>query len=416
MNIFNQRDKKQSTKFLMLCLVIISFVSCNKPEKKDPITNAENQLSLLLKNTDKKFNGQFNPETDSNSSYLPRSINKNKKIKLVNTSDWCSGFFPGCLWEIYELTGDKKWEKSALRFTLPIENQKFNGGTHDMGFKMTPSFGKAYKFTGDTTYRNILIQAAKTLCTRFNPTVGCIKSWDFNEDKWQFPVIIDNMMNLELLFWATQQTGDSVYYNIAVSHAKTTMKNHFRKDYSCYHVVDYNPETGAVNQKITHQGYADESSWARGQGWALYGFTMVYRETHNKIFLEQAKNVASYILTFPGMPEDLIPYWDYMAPDIPNAPRDASAAAVTASALYELSSYVQDPDKAFYLQKANKIMNSLSTKYTSKPGTNYGFILDHSTGHKPGNSEIDVPIIYSDYYYLEALIRKTNITKSNNVK
>ena len=416
MNIFNQRNRMQSARFLMICLVIISFASCNKPEKKDPITNAKNQLSLLLNNTDKKFNGEFNPKTNSKSSYLPRSINENKTLRLVNAGDWCSGFFPGCLWEMYELTGDKKWEKSALRFTLPIENQKFNDGTHDMGFKMTPSFGKAYEFTGDTTYSNILIQAAKTLCTRFNPTVGCIKSWDTNKNKWKYPVIIDNMMNLELLFWATQQTGDSSYYKIAVSHAMKTMENHFRKDYSSYHVVDYNPETGEVIQKNTHQGYADESSWARGQGWALYGFTMVYRETHNKIFLEQAKHVASYILNYPGMPEDLVPYWDYMAPDIPNAPRDASAAAVTASALYELSSYVQDPDKAFYLQKANKIMNSLSTKYTSKPGTNYGFILEHSTGHKPKNSEVDVPIIYGDYYYLEALIRKAKITKNNNIK
>jgi len=399
----------------MLCLVLISFSSCNHTKKTDSkLSEAENQLDLLVKSVDNNFNGKFNPATDTLVAFAPRSINSDKSLRLVKSKDWCSGFFAGCLWEMYEITGDKKWEESALRFTLPIENQKFNGGTHDMGFKIMPSFGKAYQFTDDTTYRNILIQAAKTLCTRFNPTVGCIKSWDTN--KWKYPVIIDNMMNLELLFWATQQTGDSVYYNIAVTHAKTTMKNHFRKDYSSYHVVDYDPETGNVIQKNTHQGYADESSWARGQGWALYGFTMVYRETHNKIFLEQAKNVASYILNFPGMPEDLIPYWDYMAPDIPNAPRDASAAAVTASALYELSSYVQNTDKAIYLKAANKIMNSLSTKYSSAPGTNYGFILDHSTGHKPGNSEIDVPIIYSDYYYLEALIRKTNITKSNNVK
>jgi uncharacterized protein YyaL (SSP411 family) len=242
--------------------------------------------------------------------------------------------------------------------------------------------------------------------------VGCIRSWDHNKDKWGYPVIIDNMLNLELLFEATKLTGDSSFYNIAVSHANTTMKNHFRSDFSSYHVVDYDTITGNVVKKNTHQGYSHESAWARGQAWALYGYTMCYRETKDLKYLRQAENIAGFILNHPNLPKDLVSYWDFNAPDIPNEPRDASAAAIIASALYELSGY--SVNAKTYRDKAGKILRSLTDNYRAKPSEARGFILLHSTGSKPMNSEVDVPLNYADYYYLEAILRlkKLNEKKS----
>ncbi len=334
----------------------------------------------------------------------PRSV-ENNKVKMVKAKDWTSGFFPGELWMMYGHTNDEYWKEKALEFTLPLEGEKWNGKTHDMGFKMYCSFGKAYQYTKNPKFRDILIQSAKTLASRFKPNVGCIRSWDHNSDKWEFPVIIDNMMNLELLFWAEKETGNKMFKDIAVSHAETTMKNHFRADNSSYHVVAYNPETGEVQERTTHQGYSSESAWSRGQAWALYGYTMVYRETQDTKFLRQAEKVATYILNHPNLPDDLIPYWDFDAPNIPEEPRDASAAAIIASALYELSTFSEEGD--LYLHAADKICNSLmSLEYFTDPNENNGFLLKHSTGSKPHDSEINEPLVYADYYFIEALTRK----------
>lgn len=274
----------------------------------------------------------------------PRTIEDNGALRLVASRDWTSGFFPGELWYMYEYTQDDFWKKQAQAFTANIEDQKTNGGTHDMGFKMYCSFGNGYRLTNDANYKNILLESAATLITRYKPTIGCIRSWDHSRDKWQCPVIIDNMMNLELLYWAFKETGDSVYYNIANTHARTTIKNHFRDNYSSYHVIDYDTITGDVLHKHTHQGYNHESAWSRGQAWGLYGYTMCYRETKLPEFLSQAENIANYIFTNPTMPEDMVAYWDFDTPGIPNEPRDASAAAVMACAMYELSMY--NPEKA----------------------------------------------------------------------
>jgi unsaturated chondroitin disaccharide hydrolase len=250
------------------------------------------------------------------------------------------------------------------------------------------------------------------LVKRFNVNTGTIKSWDHMSHRWKYPVIIDNMMNLELLFAATRISGDSSFYKIAVSHADATLKNHFRFDNSSYHVVDYDTaNAGVVLKKNTHQGYADGSAWARGQAWALYGYTLCYRETKNKIYLQQAKKVATYILKHAHLPEDLVPYWDFNAPGIPHEPRDASAAAIIASALYELSLY----EKRSYRKTADKIMDNLTGYYRSAPGDNKGFLLVHSTGNKPFNSEIDEPLVYADYYYLEALTRKQQLKKHQSL-
>ncbi len=346
--------------------------------------------------------------------FSPRTLEPDGQMRLVASRDWTSGFFPGSLWYMYEYTKQDQWKDLARLYSAPIEPEKMNGVTHDMGFKVYCSFGNGFRLTGDQDYKNILIQSAKTLITRFKPTAGIIRSWDHNTDKWQCPVIIDNMMNLELLFWAFNETKDSIFYNIAVSHAQKTMENHFREDYSSYHVVDYDTITGEVLKKNTHQGYSHESAWARGQAWGIYGFTMCYRETKNPAFLEHAKAIANYIFTNKNLPADLIPYWDFNAPEIPNEPRDVSAATVTASALYELSLY--DATNAVqYKQWADTIIDNLSHNYLSRPGESRGFLLLHSTGSKPMDSEVDVPLSYADYYFLEALLRKQKLESSGKI-
>ncbi len=386
----------------LFVLIILSFLIAGNStgQVSKIIKDAEKQTTLMLKDIP-----EAKSQWDSKKGIpvSPRSLTPEGKLILVPAKDWTSGFFPGVLWFLYEFTGDKKWENQAREFTSKIENEKLNGGTHDMGFKIYCSFGTGYRLTNDPTYKNIIIQSAKTLCTRFNPKVGCIRSWDHNKDKWDYPVIIDNMMNLELLFAATHLTGDSSFYKIAVSHANTTLKNHFRADYSSYHVIDYDTITGKVQKKNTHQGYSHESAWARGQAWAVYGYTMCYRETHDPKYLRQAENVANYILNHPNLPKDLVPYWDFNAPNIPNEPRDASAAAIIASAFYELAAY--SANGKTYRARAGKMMQNLTKSYRAKPGETHGFILLHSTGSKPMNSEVDVPLNYADYYYLEALLR-----------
>lgn len=344
----------------------------------------------------------------------PRNSEPDGTLNLVPSKDWTSGFFPGELWFLYEYTQNNFWKKKAQQHTDILEKEKMNGSTHDMGFKVYCSFGNGYRLTQDEHYKEVLLQSARTLATRFKPAAGIIRSWDHSTTKWACPVIIDNMMNLELLFWATKESKDSTFYRIAVDHARTTMKHHFRPDFSSYHVIDYDTITGQVLKKNTHQGFADESAWSRGQAWALYGYTMCYRETRLPEFLEQAQNIEKYLFTHPNMPEDLIPYWDFDAPGIPDEPRDVSAATVIASALYELSLY--DPEKGErYRSNADKIIENLTKHYRATLKKDNGFLLLHSTGTKPTNTEVDVPIVYADYYFIEALMRKNKLEKTGKL-
>lgn len=375
---------------------LITLTACSQ-KLTAIMKDAEKQTDVLLKEIPAAREGRANLVS-------PRTVEEGK-LKLVASGDWTSGFFPGELWYLYQFTHDAKWKQQADSFTRLLEKEKFNATTHDMGFKIYCSFGNAYRLTNDPYYKDVIIQSARTLITRFRRVTGTIRSWDHHKEKWQFPVIIDNMMNLELLFEATKLTGDSSFYHVAVSHANTTMKNHFRSNFSTYHVVDYDTVTGKVISKMTHQGYADESEWARGQAWALYGYTMCYRETKDPAYLKQAENVAAYLLSNPTMPADGVPFWDFKDPAIPNVSRDASAAAVIACGLYELSGYNKQNKQ--YRAFADKIINSLTKSYRSPIGDNKGFILLHSTGNKPAKSEIDAPINYADYYYLEALLRKS---------
>ena len=351
------------------------------------------------------------------SQLIPRSTNADGSLRLVKAKDWTSGFFPGSLWYIHEadaLLGNDADAATMLghatTFTEKLESVKSVTNDHDVGFIMYCSYGNGLRLTGKREYQAILLQTADSLATRFSDTVGCTKSWDWwgNADR-DFPVIIDNMMNLELLHWASTTIGDSKYHDMAVSHADTTMQNHFRDDFSSYHLVNYDPNTGSVLKKMTYQGYNDDSAWARGQGWALYGFTMSYRETGKQEYLDQAVNVANFIVDHPSLPEDMVPYWDFNDPQIPDTSRDASAGAVYASALFELSSYVSGDDADRFRSAAETIVRSLSSPAFRETvvGQNNGFILKHSVGalNSAHTFEVDVPLNYADYYYLEAAVR-----------
>jgi len=338
---------------------------------------------------------------------LPRNIDRGKtNWRYVNSQDWCSGFWPGILWYLYEGTHDEKWKTAADKFTQELKPvSEHSGFDHDLGFMIFNSFGNGYRLTGDSAYKQVILKSADSLATLFNPKVGTLLSWPAMVKKMDWPhnTIIDNMINLELLFWASKNGGSRHLYDIAVKHAEATMHNHFRPDYTSYHVVVYDTITGKKIKGITHQGYADNSMWARGQSWAVYGFTMCYRETGKAEFLNFAQKVADVYLS--RLPADLAPYWDFDDPAIPNTAKDASAACVTASALLELSTFVKDKSRArIYRQKAEAMLQTLSSTAYQSHHVNDAFLL-HSTGHHPAGTEIDASIIYADYYYLEALLR-----------
>lgn len=334
---------------------------------------------------------------------LPISARPDSVWKTGGMYDWRSGFFPGCLWYAYEFSRDDSLKAAAIRWTEGLEPVKNYTGNHDVGFMMFTSYGNGYRLTGNPAYKDVLLTSARSLSTRFNPTVGCIMSWNPNS-RWKFPVIVDNMMNLELLFWAARNGGGEDLRKIAETHALTTMKNHVRPDGSTFHVIDYDPATGAVRARNTAQGYQDGSAWSRGQAWGLYGFAMTYRETKNPVFLETARKIADYYIAH--LPADSVPYWDFQAPNIPDEPRDSSAAAIAASGLLELSGFVDDGAVAKkYRTTAVSILKSLAQPPYLTVGTRTSAILAHATGAKPNNSEVDVSLIYGDYYFMEALLR-----------
>jgi unsaturated chondroitin disaccharide hydrolase len=398
--------------FCTVFFLAILISSCTA-QKNRPYIQDKNLLQTFEKNfsdaaAQYKILATNLPADKFPKTYFPST----GKYEFSNSGWWCSGFYPGTLLYLYEQTKDAALYTEAERILKVLEKEKNNTGTHDLGFMMYCSFGNAEKIATEPAYKEILLTSAKSLVTRFNPKVGCIKSWDGKPN--EFLVIIDNMMNLELLFWATRVSGDSSFYKIALAHANTTIKNHFRPDNSSYHVINYNAETGEIIQKKTAQGAADESAWARGQVWGLYGYTVMYRETKDNKYLEQASNIANFLLSHPNLPADKIPYWDFNAPGIPNALRDASAASIMASALLELSGYVDSKKSKEYLDVAEIMLKSLSnTTYKAAPGTNGGFIIQHGVGHMPNKTEIDVPLTYGDYYFIEAMIRYKALAEKN---
>ena len=383
---------------LVLTFCLLAFIAGDAAAQRivrKSFARAERQTALL--------------DSLTSPDLFPASWNTDGTIKTNSARGWISGFFPANIWFLYEYTRDPKWLDMARRRTAPLDTLRRYTKTHDLGFMVGCPCAAAYRLTGEEAYRQLLIDASDALLTRFSPAVGLIRSWDNkNGDPNPYRVIIDNMMNLEMLFTVSKLTGDKRYYDIAVCHADNTLKNHFRPDNSCFHIVCYDAETGRVTGQRGGQGYSAASAWSRGQSWALYGFTMCYRETGDPRYLDRAVKCAEYFINHPRLPEDLVPYWDYDAPGIPDEPRDASAAAITASALLELAKYAPGKEKSYY-GTARKILTSLaSDRYLIPAGKKCGFLIDHSVGSKPSGSQVDVPIIYGDYYFLEALLRLKN--------
>ena len=383
-------------------LIIIAVVANTLAQKKSKIN-----IDEAFDNATKHYTNMLATHPDL--TKFPQSTKKDGTPDDRKSDWWCSGFFGGSLWYLFEYTGENKWKDAADKWTRAVEKEKFNTRTHDLGFMLYCPYGNGYRLTKNKDYIEPMLTGANSLATRFDPKYGLIKSWDKHAD-CEYPVIIDNMMNLEFLFWAAKQAKDKKLYDIAITHADNTLKHHFRPDFSSYHVVCYLPGT-KVFRKKTHQGAADSSAWARGQAWALYGYTMMYRETKNKKYLEQAEGIAKFVINHPNLPKDKIPYWDFNAPNLPNEERDASAGAIFASALLELSNYSKKNKNLYYSTAEQMLVSLASPAYTANVNENNNFILKHSVGHKPGNSEINTPIVYADYYYLEALLRYKKMTK-----
>lgn len=316
---------------------------------------------------------------------------------------WCSGFFPGSLWYVYEWTGSEQMKELAWKHTLRLSDLSDHYTDHDLGFQMNCSFGNALRLTGCEDCLPVLEKTAAKLAARFSPVVKCIRSWD--NDSYTYPVIIDNMMNLEHLLNCAELFGCDSLREVACTHANTTLRNHFREDWSSYHLVDYNPEDGSIIRKQTKQGWNDESAWSRGQAWGLYGFTMMYERTGIDEYLDAAENIARYNLD--KLPEDGVPYWDYDAPELDGVIlRDASAGAIMASAFAKLSKLSRDRGLASRCRKTavRQVRTLAGREYLAEPGTNGGFLLKHGVGFMLAGSEVDVPLTYSDYYFLEALV------------
>lgn len=388
-----------------------AFASCGTTAENERNLNVDEALTYCHTKVGRSLGHLTKDSADY--SMMPRNIEGSDSVwacRKATPEEWCSGFWPGILWLDYENCADEAIRREASRFTSSLgyisERPAFD---HDLGFLMFCSYGNQYRLTHDANARKILLASADSLATLFNPKVGTLLSWPRNvEMLGGHNTIMDNMLNLELLFWAAKNGGSSRLHDIAVTHAETTMKYHFRPDGTCFHVAVYNPETGEFIRGMTHQGYSDNSTWARGQAWAVYGYTMVYRETQDPKFLAFACKAADVYLS--RLPEDMVPYWDFDDPEIPNAPRDASAAAIVASSLLELDNYCTDTHHGRYRQAAEDMLASLGGDDYRSADFKDSF-LDHSTGHKPAGSEIDASIVYADYYYIEALTRLKNLQK-----
>ncbi len=410
---------KKNTLFLVT-IFIAMLAACSSKEKTTLTEDEKQFIASQLQNTLAATN-------DPNE--IPRTITSSGDLVTVDKYDWTSGFFAGNLWYMYELTGNEKWKEEAVKWTAALDSVQYFEDHHDVGFMINCSYGNGLRLTGKEEYEKVMVQAAESLISRYDSVTKSIESWDYRmawdgETEWFFPVIIDNMMNLELLFEATLLSGDDKFYDIAVQHALTTKENHYREDFSSFHVVDYDTITGQVLDKATCQGFVDQSSWARGQAWGLYGFTLTYRYTKDEQFLKFAENIADYLLDHPNLPEDMVPYWDYNVVDqgltpewdydpsqYQEIPRDASAAAIISSALFELAKHSDDKGEKYHTA-ASKILESLaSPDYMALSDKNKYFILNHSVGSIPHGVEIDVPLVYADYYFLEALNRKEDREK-----
>ena len=395
--------------------VVLGFCTCaHQPSGTLDVNKA---LDYCAKQTQRTLTEL---KTDSGIDYtmMPRNIMADEQhwnCRKATKEEWCAGFWPGVLWYDYEYTKDKQVLEEAENFTHSLKFlSHIPAYDHDLGFLVFCSYGNGYRLTKNPAYKQVILDTADTLATLFNPIVGTILSWprEVEPRNWPHNTIMDNMINLEMLFWAAKNGGNPYLYDIAVSHADKTMKSQFRPDYTSYHVAVYDTITGNLIKGVTHQGYADSTMWARGQAWAIYGYTVVYRETKDPKYLDFAQKVTDVYLD--RLPEDKVPYWDFDDPSIPNAPRDASSGAVVASALLELSTYLPNGTGKRYKDAAIEMLTSLSSDSYQSGESKPSFLL-HSVGHWPNHSEIDASIIYADYYYIEALLRLKRLQEGYGV-
>ena len=395
--------------------VVLGFCTC--AHQPSGTLNVNKALDYCAKQTQRTLTEL---KTDSGIDYtmMPRNIMADEQhwnCRKATKEEWCAGFWPGVLWYDYEYTKDKQVLEEAENFTHSLKFlSHIPAYDHDLGFLVFCSYGNGYRLTKNPAYKQVILDTADTLATLFNPIVGTILSWprEVEPRNWPHNTIMDNMINLEMLFWAAKNGGNPYLYDIAVSHADKTMKSQFRPDYTSYHVAVYDTITGNLIKGVTHQGYADSTMWARGQAWAIYGYTVVYRETKDPKYLDFAQKVTDVYLD--RLPEDKVPYWDFDDPSIPNAPRDASAGAVVASALLELSTYLPNGTGKRYKDAAIEMLTSLSSDSYQSGESKPSFLL-HSVGHWPNHSEIDASIIYADYYYIEALLRLKRLQEGYGV-
>ena len=397
------------TIFMKYVIVILLLIlnSCTSSSDKSELKGlSASKVDELIEHAASQYKVLLQNAPDS--SQYPFYLNEDGSIFFVEKKNWTSGYVPGVMWYLYANTQDQFWKNQAMRWCTSIESEKLATNKHDTGVMLYTSFGLGHKIGGVKEYKDILIEGADSLLVRYNEKIGLIKSWNSKglQNDWLFPVIIDGMIVLDLPFYAGKFSDNKEMIRKATSHATITMQNHFRDDGSAPHVVDYDPNTGKKRYFDTHQGYSKASSWARGQAWAIYGFPLAYRYTGDRSYLETAMRTADYVFTHENMPDDLIPFWDYLAPEIPDEPRDASAAAIMCAGLLEMCQYLNDEDKEKYLNYAQKIIISLSKpEYLCENGDCQGFILKHSVYNKPSGKGVDTPINFTDFYFLEALIR-----------
>lgn len=394
-------------KKMIFGLAICSLIAC---QKQNTEFSAEKDLQYCASQVNRALENLDEGKGTYDFTMEPRNILEGELVwncRKASPAEWCSGFWSGILWMDYSYTQDEHVRKAAEGYTealsIVTKEPVFD---HDIGFLILNSYGKGYEQTHNPAYKQVMLAAADSLATLFNPTVGTILSWPRHvKDFGGHNTIMDNMINLELLYWASENGGDKRLRDIATSHAETTMRHHFRDDGGCYHVAVYDTLDGHFIKGVTHQGYADSSLWSRGQSWAIYGYTMVYRYIKEQRFLDHAQKVTDlYLKRLKETSDDWVPIWDMDDPRGKEAPKDASAACVVASALLELCKYVDSEKSATYRSAAENMLRDLSTdKYQSR-GRNEAFLM-HSTGHHPAGCEIDASIIYADYYYLEALLR-----------
>lgn len=331
----------------------------------------------------------------------------------IENDYWTTGFWTGEIWLSYEHTGNPALKTAGEiqidSFLNRIE-KKINVDHHDMGFLYSPSCVAGYKLTGNRTGREAALKAADQLMGRFHPVGEFIQAWGGMESRTDYRLIIDCLLNVPLLYWAAEETGDSRYREVAEKHVHTALRNVIREDYSTWHTFYFDIETGAPDHGATCQGYRDGSAWARGQAWGIYGTALSYRYTRKAEYLDTFRNITRYYLEH--LPKDMVPFWDLEFTDGDDQPRDSSSASITACGLLEMAKYLENPEeKAYYENLAKRMLKSLYDHYAVKdPAQSNGLVL-HSTysNHSPyntcGHYGVDECNAWGDYFYMEALTR-----------